>query len=94
MKPIALLCVPIVDVEGTAGVLRIEVTDEHSTVGRLEVRRDGEVQFLARPDDGVCDAPRERFELDLEGSDLRSGSWELRAVDAAGNSATVAVPQS
>jgi len=83
---------PVIAFDGSGRTVRVEVTDEPSTVSRLEVLRDGEVLFLARPDDGVCDSSRERFMLDLEGQDLSSGTWELRALDAAGNSSTSAVP--
>lgn len=83
---------PVIAVGVSGRVVRVEVTDGPSSVSRLEVLRDGEVLFLARPDDGVCDSSRERFTLDLEGHDLSSGTWELRALDAAGNSSTSAVP--
>lgn len=83
---------PVIAADATERAVRVEVTDEPSSVSRLELLHDGEVLFLARPEDGVCDSARERFVLDLEGLDVSSGTWELRAVDAAGNSSVAAVP--
>jgi sugar lactone lactonase YvrE len=77
---------PSVETEALpGGVVRVEVQDDRSGVRRLELVRDGRVHFSARPEDGVCDSRRERFEL--EASDVEGEGWTLRAFDAAGNRA-------
>ncbi len=83
---------PQLSVEENGRLLDVVVTDAHSTVSGLQVLLDGEVRFLARATDGVCDSSLESFKLDLTDQDRSAGTWELRAVDAADNSSTVAVP--
>jgi len=82
---------PRIRAEETGGVIRVEVTDGHSPVRRLEVVSDATVAFRLHPSDGVCDSTRERFEVTRRDLDL-SGTVVLRAVDSAGNSVEWPLP--
>jgi len=75
---------PQIRASEAGGMIRVEVTDEHSPIRRLEVVHDGTVAFRVRPDDGVCDSMREGFEIARRDLDL-SGAVVLRAFDSAGN---------
>jgi hypothetical protein len=69
--------------QGPGGSVEVVVADGESTVRRLGLVREERTWFSARPLDGVCDSPRERFVLDRDV--LAGEGWRLRAEDAAGN---------
>jgi sugar lactone lactonase YvrE len=71
--------------------LDVVVTDAVSSVARLEIVEDGRALFSARPLDGVCDGPRETFHL-TPAETGAAGTRSLRATDAAGNAAEIAMP--
>jgi hypothetical protein len=62
--------------------VEIDLADRLSTIRRLEVLREGETLYSARPLDGVCDTREERFRVELPGDGAR---WSVRGADAAGN---------
>lgn len=64
-------------------VVRLEVSDSHSIVQRVEHSRDGLSWQTAFPVDGIADSRTERFEIQVPGSDGRGLS--LRAIDALNN---------
>ena len=74
------------------GGLEVTVTDDGSTVARLEVVEGDRVLYSARPKDGICDGPREVFSLSAAQIGA-PGSRSLRATDSAGNAAEIAVPR-
>lgn len=74
------------------GGLEVTVTDDGSTVARLEVVEGDRVLYSARPKDGICDGPREVFVL-TSAQIGAPGSRSLRATDSAGNAAEIAVPK-
>jgi hypothetical protein len=82
---------PEISVVDDGGAVRVEVTDRHSPVSRLEVVGDGSPAFRVRPEDGVCDSTTERFEIARGDLDL-PGPVVLRAFDSAGNSAERELP--
>ncbi len=59
------------------------MTDDHSPVARLELRRDNRTIFSLRPVDGVCDSREETFRFSWP--DPETATLTLRAVDMAGN---------
>jgi hypothetical protein len=65
------------------GTLLVTLEDRLSRVRPLELLRDGQVRFTARPKDGVCDSRKEAFRLDLP--DGAVAGWSVRGIDAAGN---------
>jgi hypothetical protein len=75
---------PVVESK-TVGAGSVEVTleDRLSNLRPLELIRDGEVRFTARPADGVCDSKREVFMVVLPAGP--GGAWSARGTDAAGN---------
>jgi hypothetical protein len=82
-----------VRVSGSAVTARwaFVVRDAHSPIQRLEYSVDGGRWQAAFPTDGMADARIERFELPLAGA--KPGHViALRASDALGNVATLAVP--
>jgi hypothetical protein len=69
----------------------VVVRDAHSPIQRLEYSVDGGRWLVAFPIDGMSDARTEQFELNLTGA--KPGHIvALRASDALGNVATLAVP--
>ncbi len=72
------------------GMLLAEVDDESSVLVEVSVRIDDEIWTPIEPQDGVLDAPRERFEVPLTSAGSRL--W-VRAVDAAGNVALKDLPR-
>lgn len=75
----------------TDGAVAVTALDALSPIARLEVVAEGHALFAPRPEDRVCDAPRESFRLSRdEAGD--PGSRVLRVVDAAGNVAETPVP--
>ena len=69
----------------------VVVTDAGSSVARLEVVETGHVVFSPRAKDGVCDGTRESFHVAASDAGA-SSDRSLRATDAAGNSAEIAMP--
>jgi hypothetical protein len=67
------------------------VADAVSSVARLEVVEAGRVLFSPRPSDGVCDGPRETFHI-APSETGATPARSLRAIDAAGNAAEIAMP--
>jgi hypothetical protein len=67
------------------GTIEIRVQDRHSSIRRLEIRDDGDLRFLARPVDGVCDSARETFHIRSQDGTDDGAALVLRAIDAAGN---------
>jgi hypothetical protein len=80
-------------IEGKRSGANIEavVTDALSPILRLEVVVDGRVEFSPRAADGVCDGLRETFRFPAA-LVTGSGTWTLRATDAAGNAVESPVP--
>lgn len=66
-----------------SGSVEVWVEDELSMLRPLELLRDGELRFTARPEDGVCDSAREVFLVVLPAGS--GGEWSIRGADAAGN---------
>jgi hypothetical protein len=64
------------------GAYEVELADGLSGIGRLELLRDGETLYSARPLDGICDSREERFRIDPPAGDAE---WSVRGADAAGN---------
>jgi hypothetical protein len=75
----------------SAGSWMFEVRDAHSPIQRLEFSVDGGRWLVAFPTDGMADARTERFDLQLAGV-KPDGVVALRASDALGNVATLAIP--
>ena len=67
----------------------IELADGLSEILRLEVLRDGETRYSARPLDGLCDSREERFRVSLPGD---GANWSVRGSDAAGNTVEEPLP--
>ena len=63
--------------------MEVTLEDRLSNLRPLELIRDGEVRFTARPADGVCDSKREVFRVVLPADP--GGGWSARGTDAAGN---------
>lgn len=81
---------PRIAILGEAGAhLEVAVSDELSSVTRLELVVDGRVVRLIRPLDGLCDSRHERFRVERP---TTSGTSTLRAHDAAGHSAESELP--
>jgi hypothetical protein len=70
----------------------VAVTDAGSTVARLEVIEAGRAVFSPRAKDGVCDGTRESFHISASDAGT-SLDRSLRATDAAGNAAEIAMPK-
>jgi hypothetical protein len=70
----------------------VVVTDAGSSVARLEVVESGRAIFSPRAKDGVCDGPRESFHIGAADAGA-SSDRSLRATDAAGNAAEIAMPK-
>jgi hypothetical protein len=82
---------PSIEAKRSGGSIEAMVSDTLSPVARLEVVVDGRVAFSPRSADGVCAGTREAFRFSASQLSA-SGTWSLRATDAAGNAVESPVP--
>lgn len=82
---------PSIDAHRKGAIIVIAVDDALSGVAKLEVVTDGRVAFSPRCADGVCDGRHEEFRFEAAQLEV-SGTWSLRATDAAGNAVEAPVP--
>jgi hypothetical protein len=82
---------PAIESKRSGANIEAVVTDAFSPILRLEVVVDGRVEFSPRAEDGVCDGVRETFRFPAT-LVTGSGTWTLRATDAAGNAVEAPVP--
>jgi hypothetical protein len=83
---------PVIDVtavhrEGTRTTVSFTVTDDFSSVQRVEYSLDGDRWRAIYPKDGIADSPSEAFEVSVE-ADTAERAVILRAVDAMNNVST------
>lgn len=73
------------------GSVAVTALDAATAVRRLEIVEGDRVLYTPRPEDGVCDAPRETFRIAAEAAGSGDGR-KIRVIDAAANETTVDVP--
>lgn len=73
--------------EGTRTIVSFTVSDDHSTLQRVEYSLDADRWRAVYPKDGIADSRSEQYELALDG-DAAARTVILRAFDAMNNAAT------